>query len=519
MVARLGFVHLSGPLSGQTAWLHRLPATIGSDTEHDLVIAGSAPRHAVLFEREGRVVLVDSGSPQGTLLAGRAIQEAVLRPGDVLELGEGGPRLRFQEEQPSDPVPGPAVAPPVSQTMIIRMVKRTSRNFWRAIVALVVVAAAAVGWLVSERRRLERQLSSLEETLREEARERRAFEQRVEKERRRSDGLEQRLEEARRHADDLRAKLADAQAGHVQALQDELGATRERIATLESERAAGEQIIRQYGAGVCLIQGSYAFYDAYGLPLRYRIDETGQEVRDADGSPRVGAEESGDVHTVDYYGTGFLVQAGGLVLTNRHVAEPWWQDASAAAMQKDGYQPRIVSLRAFFPRQREAFDLKLHRRSEIVDLALLRADLKGRQIPVLPLEQSKARVVPGQPVVVVGYPTGLEAIMAKAESGLVKSILESHGTDARRVTEALSRQGLIRPSTTQGHIGDVTGSDIVFDAPSAQGGSGGPVFNKHGQVVAVEYAVLPKFGGNSFGVPISYAFSLMRDPLRKPAGD
>jgi S1-C subfamily serine protease len=85
------------------------------------------------------------------------------------------------------------------------------------------------------------------------------------------------------------------------------------------------------------------------------------------------------------------------------------------------------------------------------------------------------------------------------------------------VTDALSRKGLIRPSTTQGHIGDITASDIVFDAPSAQGGSGGPVFNKHGQVIAVEYAVLPKFGGNSFGVPIAFALELMRSPGRPPA--
>jgi S1-C subfamily serine protease len=85
------------------------------------------------------------------------------------------------------------------------------------------------------------------------------------------------------------------------------------------------------------------------------------------------------------------------------------------------------------------------------------------------------------------------------------------------VTEALSLQGLIRPSTTQGHIGDITGSDIVYDAPTTQGGSGGPVFNKHGEVIAVEYAVLPRFGGNSFGVPIAYAIELMAAP-RKPRG-
>jgi S1-C subfamily serine protease len=51
----------------------------------------------------------------------------------------------------------------------------------------------------------------------------------------------------------------------------------------------------------------------------------------------------------------------------------------------------------------------------------------------------------------------------------------------------------------------------VFDAPSAQGGSGGPVFNKFGQVIAVEYAVLQKFGGNSFGIPIAYARELLAD--------
>jgi serine protease Do len=120
-------------------------------------------------------------------------------------------------------------------------------------------------------------------------------------------------------------------------------------------------------------------------------------------------------------------------------------------------------------------------------------------------------------MVVVGYPTGLEAILAKAESGVVQTILDASGTSSERVTEALSTRGLIRPSTTQGHIGDVTPTDTVFDAPTTQGGSGGPVFNKNGRVIAVEYAVLPKFGGNSFGVPIRYALELLAaSRLRAP---
>ena len=52
--------------------------------------------------------------------------------------------------------------------------------------------------------------------------------------------------------------------------------------------------------------------------------------------------------------------------------------------------------------------------------------------------------------------------------------------------------------------------------PTTQGGSGGPVFNKNGQVIAVEYAVLPRFGGNSFGVPIAYAVELLTVPRRRP---
>jgi serine protease Do len=309
---------------------------------------------------------------------------------------------------------------------------------------------------------------------------------------------------ARRVAEE-RARMAEHDAREVRALKEDLGATRAQIATLETERAVGERIIRAYGNGVCLIQGSYGFADAAGRPLRYTsTGEDGQSV----GPPS--ADGKGEPYTVDYYGTGFLVAPGGVVLTNRHVAEPWWNDSAAEAFQRQGFEPHSVRLRAFFPHEGEAFVMTADRVSEDADLAIMKVAIGDRNIPVLPLEKESARAVAGQPVVVVGYPTGLEAILAKAESGVVQAILESHGTDSDRVTDALSRRGLIRPSTTQGHIGDITPTDIVFDAPSAQGGSGGPVFNKHGQVIAVEYAVLPKFGGNSFGVPIAYALDLLR---------
>jgi S1-C subfamily serine protease len=522
-VNRVGFTHLSGPRTGETAWLPRLPATIGSDPDADIQVPSTAARHAVVFERDGTVVLLDSGSAQGTFLAGQLVQEATLRPGDVIALGPNGPRLRFERDGlppfalarahgPLLAVPVETTLPaPVSHTLILRAMAQSSRAFRRTVMAAGVLAALLLAWTWRENRRFQAELATLRQTMGEVDAERRTLEQRVNAERRRADAerrtLEQRIEDYRSREEDLRTKLAGAAAGEVQTLRDELGTTRQRIASLETERAVGEEIIKQYGGGVCLIQGAYAFYDASGRPLRYK--EGADDHAGDDATAVLTPEGEGAIHTIEYYGTGFLVQTGGLILTNRHVAEPWWNDSTAATLDGQGYSPRFLYLRAFFPRQHDPYDLKLSRSSSRYDLSLLRASIRGGNVPVLPLEQETKRTLPGQPVVVVGYPTGLEAILAKAESGVVRRILESHGTDSERVTLALSRQGLIRPSTTQGHIGDITRTDIVFDAPSAQGGSGGPVFNKFGQVIAVEYAVLQKFGGNSFGIPIAYARELL----------
>lgn len=381
-----------------------------------------------------------------------------------------------------------------------------------------MVSVGFLGWTFRESRRLKAEMARLTEAVRAAEHQREAFERRVEDERRRSEAerraLEQRIEDARRREEDLEARLAAAASGEVQALRTELAATRGRLETLESERAAAERIIREYGAGVCLIQGSYAFYDTSNRPLRYRIDATGQAVRAADGSFDLDAGGAGGVHITVYFGTGFLADRRGLVLTNRHVGEPWWKDGEAEALIGRGFRPRMLTFRAFFPNLPSPLSLSVERLSEAADLALLRTDGRTRTIPVLPIDARRAAAVPGRPVLLVGYPTGLEAILAKADAAVVRQILQSAGTNSERVTEALGRKGLIRPSTTQGHIGDVTRTDIVFDAPTTEGGSGGPVFNKDGAVIAVEYAVLQKFGGNAFGVPIRHALELLRPPRK-----
>jgi S1-C subfamily serine protease len=260
-----------------------------------------------------------------------------------------------------------------------------------------------------------------------------------------------------------------------------------------------------------MIQGAYVFQDAGGRPLRLRLGSDGAPARDADGNALLGPDGAGPVREVEYLGTGFLVDRSGLVLTNRHVAEPWWNDDEARGLAEQGFKPRLTALRAFFPKQKESFALTPGALAARADIAVLRCDLRGLRLPALPLDRSGRGAVPGQPVVLVGFPAGIEAMLAKADPGVGRAVLESAGTSVARISEALAERGLVRPSTTQGHIADVTETDVVFDAPTTHGGSGGPLLNRNGVVIGVSYAVLAHFGGNSFAVPIRHALPLVSE--------
>jgi S1-C subfamily serine protease len=527
MVRRLSFLHLSGPRRGEIDRVS-LPALIGSDAGTAVIVPGVASRHAAVFERDGEIVLQDSGSGAGTLLHGEVVQEAVLRDGDVVELGSDGPRLRLRDlDAPLVPL-ARALAwarpegapnrlsdlPRFARAFARETTARTTWPFRLALAATLLTGLAAIAWSQWQAYRVRIEVARLREALQATEAERKRFYLRIEQERKKGEddrrALEGQIEELRGREEALKRQVTEAAAGEVQAVRADLQETRGRLQSLESDRAVGERIIRDYGPGVCLIQGAYAFYDKDARPLRYRLDEAGAAARDEDGNPVLEPTGTGTVRLFEYFGTGFLVDRKGLLLTNRHVAEPWWQDTSADALLAAGFKPRFTLFRAFFPQEREPFELELVRHASSVDLSLVRFDPRGRPIPALPLDRSGRGAVAGQPVVVVGYPAGLEAILAKTDGVVMKEVLAAAGTSSERITEVLARRRLIRPSTTQGHIGDVTKSDIVFDAPTTQGGSGGPVLNRDGVVIGVEYAVLSKFGGNSFAVPIGYALDLLK---------
>jgi S1-C subfamily serine protease len=166
-------------------------------------------------------------------------------------------------------------------------------------------------------------------------------------------------------------------------------------------------------------------------------------------------------------------------------------------------------LRAFFPREKRPFELRVESHAERADVSLVRCDLAGVRLPTLPLDRTGKGAVSGQAVVLVGFPAGVEAMLAKIDAAEAREIVTGAGMSTGKISEALAARGLVRPSTTQGHIADITDTDVVFDAPTTQGGSGGPLLNRNGQVIGVAYAVLSRFGGNSFAVPVRRALPLV----------
>ena len=207
-------------------------------------------------------------------------------------------------------------------------------------------------------------------------------------------------------------------------------------------------------------------------------------------------------------GTGFLV-GNGLVATNRHVAEPWYGDSEAQKLIDQGAIATLESLVVFFPGSPTPVVLSPAATSKTTDLAVLRAEDASATRGLAPLPLAKSPGAPGQLVTVIGYPMGIAGMVAKSPTGIYERLAYRHN-DISAASE-LAALSLIRPSTTCGHLGDVVGDKLIYDAPTAHGGSGGPVFNVKGEVIGVNSAYMDGFTGGTLGVSVDSLRPLLKE--------
>lgn len=317
-------------------------------------------------------------------------------------------------------------------------------------------------------------------------------------------------DELQKKAADLKAKMSTADSNEVAALQKQLDETNIRLKRIEQNSDAAERLIAQDVPSVCLLHVAVAFNNQKtGQRLRYAgLNSQGEPLQDSDGNPILTLEGRGPEVMLDVFGTGFLVGSGRL-LTNRHVAEPWWKNDEIKDLTSQGFQAQISSIHAYFPGEKHGLAAEIQEISQEADLATMRIDDADLKRASLAVDSGPAAAVRGEPVVSVGYATGLAAILARTDEDTAQQILTQSGGNVSDVLEELSRRDLIRPLVTQGHIGDILPGKIVFDAQTTSGGSGGPLFNHQGKVIGVTFAVLTGFGGSNFGIPIRLSQPLL----------
>lgn len=454
-------LHLSGPERGRTVTYESPVVRIGSATGSEAHLDGPAvrPNHARIEWVEAECQFHLRRVDGQVFVNGTEVEEVILRDDDQLEFGAGGPVARFRVY-----VPIGAVCKPVRRMLAdARDVARLSggvagtRTLTRDLLTqatlqlkvgfpvIVVASAFLAGWLGGWI------------------------------------GSRPSEEEVARTADrvtraELDAVRADAKKQH------------EAVQRLAQANANVRRIQQEWSRGVCLIHGIF-------------------RVRMPDGTWFLAG---GDPFEFEYVGSGFLVTAVGHVVTNRHVAVPWLELDFLAPVLARGGRGEFLRLTATFPGRAPLAvpQDSVVRRTDDIDVALFQlaaADVDG--IPVLPLHHGPPEGEDPQ-AIVVGYPTGIAALLARADDPLVEE-LQRRAAPWTELIDALAGKGLVAPLVTRGIVSEVRERKIVYDASTTHGGSGGPVFGADGEVIAVNFGILPTFGGGNFGVPIRFAEELL----------
>jgi len=420
---------------------------------------------------------------------GWEVREVILEHNDLLEIGLNGPKLRFH-------IPPGSSCKPVRQMLRdAHAVRRESgllafahalqrdllfQSSWQArltigiLVVAVAFGAAYMGGTVGTQRTTKQQESLRQQQMKTWTGQLTALREQVQKQ------LEEFRHEQAGHAS--REELAE--------LRSDLARRAQVVNTLVAGDQALQRVLDVYSRGVCLIHGVFAL----------------QKLPDEQNVSRQESEEP--QFQLEYFGSGFLVTGDGHVLTNRHVAEPWSNDETAAQLLAQGLVPHFVELTASFPGKEpvRVDPTTIRLSAEGVDVAVLQVRVEG--VPILPLYDGDVRAFRGGHVILLGYPTGLNAVLARAEPEVVAEVL-AKATDTRTLIVELSARGVIAPVITQGALNEVRERRLVYDAETTFGGSGGPVFGPNGTVIGVNFAITRGFGGSNFGVPIEFARRLL----------
>ncbi len=498
--------HLTGPCRGTVTWLDASAADISLGPECFIHVLEARPGEArddlvARLRRAEDTYEIEAPEDQPVWVNGVRVSTRKLKHRDMIEIGESGPLSRFclyGENQPvrrtvTDILSDGIDYLRVSRQPFVRRVFRVFRALLRRLTrettilfrTAVIVAILALAALVYQQNRLN--------TL-----------------------LQQRIETGAAQLDSFAGTLARARQealtpSDLKALRREFGGrlslNAERLASLEERSGATARVIADSNSSVVFLQGAYGFREgSSGRMLRHEVTGDGGLLISPQGQPLLSLESEGPVAERQFTGTGFAVGNGALV-TNRHVALPWEDDASVEMLASQGLQPMMIKFIMYVPDAAAAAEVEVLRASKDADLAILRRTDGAAPMPGLKL--ASAPPAPGDEVIVMGYPTGLRAMLIQSGDAFVEQLQKAEDTGFWSVAARLAEAGKIAPLASRGIVGQATTAIIVYDAETTHGGSGGPVLDIDGAVVAVNAAILPEYGGSNLGIPAAQVRALL----------
>ena len=508
--------------------------------------------------------LKDLGSRNGTYVnRQRIVAPARLYPGDVVQLGPGGPEFMFDVEPhpPAEPRPtriaGEALAPPpkatrvadggsgsappgvaspgvapaapvsglapaafptaatplpvsggVGKATVERLIGQAKSDSRLTIVlvaslALIVVAGVVsyLGYLgYKQRQQVDTQIAAAQEH----------------------------AEKVKREAEAARSEVESQKANAPLDASAIAGANSASVVYLE---VGWKLIYTQTGQ-----QLYHRFQD--GLPLFVRLENGAIEpwlTTNPNGNRPIGGE-----HT----GTGFVVGEDGFILTNRHVAAAWksryefpdatgllfdirtgnvsflgslpeWvpsetQQAGGKFLQ-GGFEGRNDYLYVTFANKTQRILGQLSVASDRHDVALIKIGVPGR-IKAVELYDNYDSIKPGDNVIALGYPgltpkrygviASKDVFNRESQTRVVPNVTVSSG-----VISTLLRDDTATTIAGRDRVVSVMGDSYQLSINSTgPGNSGGPVFDNRGRVIAVFNAGAERV---TYAVPIRYGLELM----------
>lgn len=550
-MTRITLTHLSGSKAHQIEQfdagafdqliLGRDPASsVVFDPQRDDLV--SRQHAAIQIKREDplRFELIDLGSSNGTFHNGRPVTgETLLVPGDIIELGKGGPRLTFD----LDPRPVPAPAP-------------TRLN-----------AKALVETRVGAIQEAQEGQPAMADSARPAPTH--AADDRVGKE------TVLRLMDRQRRSMAHRLLIG---AGALVAIGAIVVAGLVHFGVLFGK--SPQAIVAEFGPATVVVEARWhivdketgrpvyqrnCIVDNLSLPCFLQIDNNPVQrwlTTDDDDHRGIPIEEGGR-------GSGFVVKDQGFILTNKHVAQGWkvpgWMyfdsrggiliristagqgEISITRINPRAYQNlkgwdfdhpvrlikpnfgapggmafgpmslamlegRNESLSVRFPDTRDSIEARLVKGSAEADVAEIKIDTT-RKLPTINLASVGSRPSVGERVTVLGYPGISEekhAIVQSSEGGNITNLLElipqptvTEGIIAK-VGDTVKAEKNVQ---TFDDLGDVYQLTVTA---TGHGNSGGPVFDRDGKVIGL-FTYSRSIGDErvTFAVPIKYGLELL----------